>query len=80
LKLKLNLMEKQKVTQVNKLTDCVHNLVRVEKKYGSLRLCLDPSELNKTVEWERYLPWVSNLLSMCQEGVQGDCILASSFV
>ena len=46
LKLNLDLMENQKVIQkVNKPTDWVHNLVIVEKKDGSLRLCLDPRKV-----------------------------------
>ena len=53
LKLKLDLTEKHKVRQkVNKPTDWVHNLVIVEKKDGSLRLCLDPRELNKAIKRE----------------------------
>ena len=48
LKLKLDLKEIHKVIQkVSKPTEWVHNLVIVEKKDGSLRLCLDPRELNK---------------------------------
>ena len=55
LKLKLDLTEKHKIIQkVNKPTDWVHNLVIVEKKGGSLRLCLDPRELNKAIKWENF--------------------------
>ena len=35
-------------------TDWVHNLVIVEMKNGSLRLCLDPRDLNKAVKQEHY--------------------------
>ena len=55
LKLKLDLMEKHKVIQkLNKPTNWVHNLVIVEKKDGSLRLCLDPRELNKAIKRENF--------------------------
>ena len=60
LKLKLDLMEKQKVIQkVNKPTVWVHNLVIVEKKRGSLRLCLDPRDGTKlsSRKTSRYLQW-----------------------
>ena len=63
LKLKLDLMEKHKVMQkVNKPTDWVHNLVIAEKKDGSLRLCLDPRELNKAIKRENFqIPTVENV-------------------
>ena len=63
LKLKLDLMEKHKVIQkVNKPTDWVHNLVIMEKKDGSLRLCLDPRELNKTIKRENFqIPTVEDV-------------------
>ena len=40
--------------RVDELTDWVHNLVIVEKKNGSLCLCLDPRDLNKAVKREHY--------------------------
>ena len=40
--------------RVDEPTDWVHNLVIVEKKNGSLRLCLDPRDLNKAVKREHY--------------------------
>ena len=63
LKLKLDLTEKHKVRQkVNKPTDWVHNLVIVEKKDGSLRLCLDPRELNKAIKRENFqIPTVEDV-------------------
>ena len=63
MKLKLDLMEKYKVIQeVNKPTDWVHNLVIVEKKDGSLRLCLDPRELNKAIKRENFhIPTVEDV-------------------
>ena len=48
-------MEKHKVIQkINKPTDCVHNLVIVEKKDGSLRLCLEPRDLNKAIKRDNF--------------------------
>ena len=40
--------------RVDQPTDWVHNLVIVEKKNGTLRLCLDPRDLNKVVKTEHY--------------------------
>ena len=42
------------LVKVDQLTDWVHNLVTVEKKNGSLRLCLDPRELNHVVKRGHY--------------------------
>ena len=36
-------------------TEWVNSLVIVEKKDGSLRLCLDPSKLNKTIKREHFM-------------------------
>ena len=38
----------------DELTDWVHNLVIVQKKNGTLRLCLDPRDLNKVIKREHY--------------------------
>jgi len=35
-------------------TDWVNNLVAVEKAKGSLRLCLDPQDLNKGIKREHH--------------------------
>jgi len=40
--------------KVDQATDWVSNLVVVEKKDGSLRLCLDPKDLNKAIKREHY--------------------------
>ena len=40
--------------KVDEPTDWVHNLVIVEKKNGTLRLCLDPRDLNKVIKREHY--------------------------
>lgn len=52
------------LVKVDELTDWVHNLVIVEKKNGSLRLCLDPRELNRVVKREHYrIPTVQEISS-----------------
>ena len=40
--------------KVDEPTDWVHSLVIVEKKNGTLRLCLDPQDLNKAIKREHY--------------------------
>ena len=44
------------VSKVEKPTDWVNSLVIVEKKDGSLRICLDPKDLNKSIKREYYSP------------------------
>ena len=46
------------VSKLDRATDWVNSLVIVEKKDGSLRLCLDPKDLNKAIKREYYkAPW-----------------------
>ena len=40
--------------KVDEPTDWVHSLVIVEKKNGTLHLCLDPRDLNKAIKREHY--------------------------
>ena len=48
----------------DELTDWVHNLDIVEKSNGSLRLCLDPRELNPAVKREHYrIPTIQEISS-----------------
>ena len=42
------------ISKVDKPTDWVNSLVIVEKKDGSLRPCLDPTDLNKAIKREHY--------------------------
>ena len=49
------LIEKDVIAEVNEPTDWVSNLVIVEKPNKSLRLCLDPKELNLAIKSENYL-------------------------
>ena len=52
------------IADVDKPTDWVSNLVIVEKKNGSLRLCLDPKPLNTAIRRERYtIPTPSDVQS-----------------
>ena len=42
------------VAKVNRPTDWVNSLVVAEKRDGSLRLCLDPKDLNKAIKREHF--------------------------
>ena len=42
------------IVKVNKPTDWVNSITIVEKKNGSLRICLDPRDLNKALKREHY--------------------------
>ena len=42
------------VCKIDQPTNWVNNLVAVEKRNGSLRLCLDPKDLNKVIKWEHH--------------------------
>lgn len=56
LKTTLDGLEKDEIIdRVSKPTEWVNNLVIVEKKNGTLRLCLDPQSLNKVIKREHYL-------------------------
>ena len=49
-------------------TEWVNNLVVVEKKNGSLRLCLDPKDLNLAVKREHYkIPTSDDISSRLME-------------
>ena len=50
--------------KVDQPTDWVNNLVVVEKCNGSLRLCLDPKDLNKAIKREHYkIPTIQEISS-----------------
>lgn len=49
-----NLCKKGIIVKENSATEWVNNLVIVEKTNGSLRLCLDPAQLNKCICNESY--------------------------
>ena len=65
LKTKLDSMEEQGVIKkVDKPTEWVHNLVIVEKKDKSLRICLDPRNLNICIKREHYqIPVLEDITS-----------------
>ena len=42
------------LVKVDQPTDWVNSLVIVEKKNGTLQMCLDPKELNKAIKQELY--------------------------
>jgi transposase InsO family protein len=43
------------ISKVDEPTDWVNSLVIVEKKNGTLRLCLDPKDLNQAIKREHYM-------------------------
>ena len=50
--------------KVDEPTDWVSNLVVVEKKDGSLRLCLDPKDLNRAIKREHYtIPTLQDIVT-----------------
>ena len=52
------------LVKVEQPTDWVHNLVIVEKRNGSLRLCLDPRALNDVIKREHYrIPTIQEITS-----------------
>lgn len=51
------------ISEVNKATNWVNSLVIVEKKDGSLRLCLDPKDLNKSIKREHSKPPTAETIS-----------------
>ena len=52
------------LVKVDQPTDWVNNLVIVEKKNGTLRMCLDPKELNKAIKREHYrIPTMQEIAS-----------------
>lgn len=65
LKTELTRMEKENIiAKVDYPTDWVNSMVVKEKPNGRLRICLDPSDLNKAVKREHYqLPTVEEITS-----------------
>lgn len=57
------LTEMEVISKVEKATDWVNSLVIVEKKDGSLRLCLDPKDLNRAIKREHYKPPTAETIS-----------------
>lgn len=49
-----NLVKKEIITPVSEPVEWVNNVVIVEKPNGSLRICIDPIELNKYIIREKY--------------------------
>lgn len=65
LKEKLDKLEMQKIiAKINRANEWVNNLVIIEKPNKSLRLCLDPQELNKCIKREFYeIPSIDDIRS-----------------
>ena len=52
------------IQAVNEPTEWVNHLVLVEKPNGSLRICIDPKELNKAIKRPHYAhPTAEDILS-----------------
>ena len=52
------------LVKVDQPTDWVSNLVVIEKKDGTLRMCLDPKDLNKAIKREHYnIPTMQDIAS-----------------
>lgn len=59
-----NLGEQGIISRVEKPTEWISNIQVVEKKDGSIRLCLDPRALNQFIQREHYLiPTIEDLTS-----------------
>ena len=65
LKEKLDQMEREEIiAKVDKPTNWVNSLVIVEKKDGSLRLCVDPKDLNQVIRREHFqIPTFEDVVS-----------------
>jgi len=65
-----DLERKDIITKVEEPVDWVSNLVIVEKPNNTLRLCLDPPDLNQAIEREDFKPpsfeTISNTLNGCK--------------
>ena len=53
------LMQEDIITEVNQHTEWVNSIVPVTKTDGSIRLCLDPKDINKAIERNQ---WYSRIL------------------
>lgn len=71
----LNQMEKQKIIKkLNEPTDWVNSFVIVRKKNGTLRICLDPSDLNNAIKREYFqLPTLDQIIS----NLSGACVFST---
>lgn len=57
------LKEIDAISKVNKVTNWVNSLVIFKKKGSSLRLCLHPKDLNKSMKREHYKPLMAETIS-----------------
>lgn len=58
------------ISKVDRPTDWVSSLVLVEKKDGSLRLCLDPKDLNRAIKREYYTAPTAEAISSKLSGMK----------
>ena len=70
LKLKLDSMEKDGIiSKVTEPTDWVSSMVVVKKPNGKLRICLDPTDLNKAIKRPHFpLPTLDEVLPHLKKG------------
>ena len=58
------LMDKGVIAKVDYPTDCISNIVSVRKPNGTLRVCIDPSNLNKVIKRNHFpMPTLDDVLS-----------------
>ncbi|XP_020892402.1 uncharacterized protein K02A2.6 [Exaiptasia diaphana] len=65
-----NLTKSGIISKVDRATDWVNSLVIIEKRDGSLRLCLDPKELNQAIKREYYNPPTAEEISSRLSGME----------
>jgi len=59
-----DLVEQKIICRVNEPTDWVSSIVLVKKSNNSLRICLDPTELNKCIRRPHFpLPTIDQVLT-----------------
>lgn len=76
LKDKLNEMKVNKIiTEADEYSEFIHNIAVVAKKDKTLRLCLDPSELNKWIVDESFLvPTLDELTAKLLMNSRKNCV------
>ncbi|XP_035220341.1 uncharacterized protein LOC118193370 [Stegodyphus dumicola] len=82
LELKLSELERQGIiAKVDQPLNWVSNLVIIEKANGSLRICLDPQDLNKAIKREHVLiPTIEEILpKLCNKSIYSVLDLKDGF-
>ena len=64
-----DLVKQQKVAPVTEPTPWINSMVVVPKKNGTLRICLDPKDLNRYIQREHYqLPIIEDIATRLEKG------------